>query len=105
MSTKKIEQQRWTEYFDHLSSVTDQQLINIEIIGLTIGGQVEVNDAAFDGISYDDGDDIITVQAGSLGHMIKQPKEVYVLEENDGLKSMEITDVDDNKHILSFQSA
>jgi len=105
MSTQQIEKQRWTEYFDHLSSVTDQQLIKIEIIGLTIGGQVEVKDVTFDGISYDDGDDVITVQAGSLGHMIKQPKEVYVLESDDGLNSMEISDTDDNKHILTFKAA
>ena len=105
MPTQKIEKQRWTEYFDHLSNVTDKQLIKIEIIGLTIGGQVEVNDVAFDGISYDEGNAVITVQAGSLGHMIKQPKEVFVLDGNDGLNSMEITDSDDNKHILTFKSA
>ncbi len=105
MSTQKIEKQRWIEYFDHLSSVTDKQLVTIEIAGLSIGDQTEVEDAPFDGISYDDGDDVITVQAGDIGHMIKQPGEVYVLEEDDGLKSIEVTDSEDNKHILMFKPA
>ncbi len=105
MSTQQIEKQRWIEYFDHLSSISDDLLVTIEIAGLSIGDQIEAENVPFEGISYDDGDDVITVQAGDVGHMIKQPSEVYVLEENDGLKSIEISDAEDNKHILMFKAA
>jgi len=103
MSTRKIENERWTGYFDHLSNVSGSQLIKIEIVSMSIGDQVEVEDVEFAGISYDN--DVISIQAGSLEHMIKQPRKVYVLEDDDGLKSMEITDAEENKHILSFKAA
>jgi len=103
MSTRKIEKERWTEYFDHLSNVSDSQLIKIEVVSMSIGDQVEVEDVEFAGISYDN--DVISIQAGSLEHMVKQPKEVFVLEDDGGLKSMEITDVEDSKHILIFKAA
>ena len=103
MSTRKIENKRWTEYFDHLSNVSGSQLVTIEIVSMSIGDQVEVENVEFAGISYDN--DVISIQAGSLEHMVKQPKEVFVLEDDDGLKSMEITDVEGSKHILSFKAA
>jgi hypothetical protein len=105
MSTLKIEKARWTEYFDHLSNVTDSQLIKIEVINMEIGDQTEVENTPFNGISYDEIDDIISVQAGSVGHMVNQPTQVYVLEGDEGLESMEITDAEGTKNILSFKSA
>jgi hypothetical protein len=105
MSTRKIENERWTEYFDHLSSVTETQLIKIEIVGLSVGDQTETEYVEFGGISYDDGADTINVQAGLLGHEIYHPKQVYVQEDDNGLVSMEITDAEDNKHILFLKSS
>lgn len=104
MSTQKIEKERWTEYLDNLSNVTDSQLVTIELLGASIGDQVEVKDADFKGISYDN-DDVISVQAGDVDHLINKPVELYVLEDDDGLKSIEITDADDTKHLLLFKPA
>ncbi len=105
MSTSKIEKSRWEEYFDHLSNVTDAQLVTIEVVGLAIGDQVQAENVTFDGVSYDAANDVIVVQAGELEHMVQQPVNVFVLEEDSGLKSMEITDAEENKHILTFKPA
>lgn len=104
MSTQQIDKERWTEYLDHLSNVTDSHLVTIEVIGLSVGDQIEIEDVEFKGITYD-GDDVISVQAGDLDHLINKPVELYVLEEDDGLKSIEITDAEDNKHLLLFKRA
>jgi len=104
MTTQKIEKERWTDYFDHLSNVTDPYTVTVEVIGLSLGDQIATENAEFKGISYDDEDDVVTVMAGDLGHMIKQPVEVYVLEDDAGLKSMEIGDTEGNKHILLFSA-
>ena len=104
MNTLKIEKDRWTEYFDHLSNVTDSQLVTIKVISMAVGDQVEVEDSPFNGISYDEKDDVVNVHTHALGHMVKQPKQVYVLETSSGLENMEITDTAETKHILSFKS-
>lgn len=102
MSTKKVEKDRWVAYFDHLSTITDALQVKIEVVGVSIGDQVQAENVPFGGISYDDSNDVVVVEAGELEHMIQQPVNMFVLEEDSGLKSMEITDAEENKHILTF---
>jgi hypothetical protein len=104
MSTIKIAHDHWSEYLDHLSNITDSQLVKIELVGLSLGDQTEIDYADFKGITYDHKDNIISVLAGDLGHQIQQPKEVFVEESDDGLVSMQIVDKDDNQHILYFKT-
>ena len=104
MSTQKIAAERWAEYFDHLSSVTDSQRVKIELVGLSLGDQIEIDYVDFEGISYDKRDNIISVHTDELGHHIQKPKAVFIEENEQGLASMQIIDKDNNQHILYFKA-
>jgi len=104
MSTQKIVSGHWTEYFNHLSRVIDSLQVKIELVGLSLGDQTEIDYVDFSGLSYDSDNDIISIHTDELGHHIHQPKEVYVEENDDGLASMQIIDKEGTQHILYFKA-
>ncbi len=93
-------------YFDHFSSVIPTQLVEIEVAGLDIGDQIAAEWVALEGISYDSKDDIIVVDlADEYQHTIKNPQQVAVEEDNDGIHSIEIKCGEGHLHILKLKNA
>ena len=93
-------------YFDHFSSVIPTQLVEIEVAGLEIGDQIAAEWVALEGITYDSKDDVIVVDlADKFQHIIKNPQQVAVEEDNEGIHSIEIKCGEGHLHLLKLKNA
>ena len=105
MSTRKIERNDLKHYFDNLSNVLPASLVEIEVVGLDVGDQVESSGLKLTGISYDPKDDNLLLNLDDkLEHCIGAPQEVYVDEDASGLHSLEILCAEGHRHIIKFKA-
>ena len=105
MSTRKIERNDLKHYFDNLSNVLPASLVEIEVVGLDVGDQVESSGLKLTGVSYDPKDDNLLLNLDDkLEHCIGAPQEVYVDEDASGLHSLEILCGEGHRHIIKFKA-
>ena len=105
MSTTKLEKDRWQSYFDNFSRVFEPTPASLEVVSADVGDQPEVSNLKLNSITYDPKDDVLELQFGeSVDHMIQQPKEIYVTEDDNGFSSMETVDKNGAKHILAVKA-
>lgn len=88
MKSKKITKKEWQKYFDQFSLkyLKDKQpeYVEIQVLSEQMGIQPETQWTVLKGITYDPNDDMLQIQVENLEHMISQPSEIYVNEEEDG---------------------
>jgi len=105
MTVQKIEIADLQHYLDHLSSVLPAEVVEIEVVGLDVGDQLESSGLKLSGISYDPKDDAVSVDLDDKAqHRIAAPQEVYVDEGDDGLRSIEISCGKGHKHIIKIKA-
>jgi hypothetical protein len=105
MSTRKIETGDLKHYFDNLSNVLPATLVEIEVVGLDVGDQLETSGLKLTGISYDPKDNNLLVNLDDkLEHCIRAPQQVYVDEDSAGLHSLEVVCGEGHRHIIKFKA-
>lgn len=103
MITHELIQTEWASYFDLFSRSTSSKTVEIEVVSLALGDQIEVKWTELKGIVYDSKKDIFYIYTRSLNHQIFHPKQIF-LQENGGLISaIEIKDTSDESHILKLK--
>ena len=109
-TTKQIPREQWEAYFDEYTKkhLRDDrpEAATIEVVSPMIGDQIEEEGAVLQGISYDPKDNALEVLVEGLDHLVFNPKEVWVVEdeEDEGfLTSVEIVREDGTKEILSIR--
>ncbi len=104
MALEKIAKQDLKQFFDNLSRVLPAETVEVEVAGLDIGDQTAAEGIFLDGISYDDANDEVIVDlSGVAEHTIAGPQEVWVDQDDDGLKSIEISCKEGHRHIITFK--
>jgi hypothetical protein len=104
MATEKLEKATWQKTFDQMSkSLLVGKQVEIEVIGLDIGDQIEQEWIQLLGISYDPKDDLIQILVEGLDHLIRKPREVWIDHGATGLASMEVVDADDVRQIIRLR--
>jgi hypothetical protein len=103
MTAKALDKAEWHHFFDRLSKVLGNKLVEIEVASLALGDQVQAAWLPLLGLVYDPKSDIVEVALEGLDHMIRQPREIYVDDEADGLISLAIVAADGTKQILRFK--
>lgn len=103
MTTRKIEKGAMQAYFEKLSSIIAGKSVEIEVNSLAVGAQVEADWAKLVSIVYDPRDDAVEVTLEGLGHAIRNPTEAYVIEDEGGVKTVEVTDSGGAKHIVNLR--
>ncbi len=93
------------DYFDLISKSAHGQEIELEIIGLDIGDQVEKDWVAFEGISYDPEAKTLHLYTDSLEHQIPNPSEIIAAEENSLVTSLFVKDSLGHFQIIKFRNA
>jgi hypothetical protein len=106
-TTKEIPRDQWKEYFDRFTKkhLRDNrpEVATIELVSAELGDQIAA-DARILGISYDPKSEALEVLLESVDHLVFHPREVWVLEDDDGfLPSVEILREDGSKEILSLR--
>ncbi len=104
MALEKIAKEDLKHFFDNLSRVLPAETVEVEVVGLDVGDQVAADGIMLDGISYDDSNDEVIVDLSNVAeHSIAGPQEVWVDQDDDGLKSIEISCKEGHRHIIKFK--
>lgn len=103
MTTRKLEPSEWRRYFDEVAKQLPSMRVAISIMGENIGVQLENEDSALIGITYDSKEGFLEIGTSSITHRIPTPKEIYVREQAGRLSSVEIVQQDDTKQILELR--
>jgi len=104
MAVKKLEKSEWEGYFNEVSKKLGAKEVQIEIVGSDIGDQVETEWQPIVGLAYDPKDNEFEVAGEKHDHLIPKPVEIYVDEDVDGLKVVEIIQEDGTKHIIRLRT-
>src|SRR6266550_2981606 len=99
-ATTKIPSHQLETYFDkfskHFLLHESTNAVDVEVVAPDWGDQFEAEGGHLRGITYDRKDDAIEFELEGGDHRIFNPKEVWVVEEEDGfIKALEIVRPDD----------
>jgi hypothetical protein len=100
MALTQLAKPEWQDYFDGVSKVLDAKLVEIEVTGLGLGDQVEVDWLPLIGLSYDPRGAVLAVIVEGIEHNIRHPKQIHVEQDVEGLYSIEVVDSAEEHHIL-----
>lgn len=103
MTIWHVPKEKWQSYLDAVSKELTGKQVEIEVDSLDLGHQVEAEWVPVYGITYDDKDDLITIEIEGLTHSISQPQDVFADRDETGLKRMEIIGADGRQQILNFK--
>lgn len=103
MTTRKLERSDWRKYFDEVAKHLPSMRVAVSILGEDIGAQVESEDSALLGISYDVNDEVLEIATPSLSHRVEHPQDIYVREEAGRLSSIELVTKDGTKQIVELR--
>lgn len=108
MSFQRIEKPEWQTLFDATSRILEGKFVEIEVIGLSLGDQFEVEWLPVNGITYDPKDDALYIYIAGvdrdLDHMIPSPHEIYIEFGSTGLSQVVVVDSEGNKQIVRFRA-
>jgi hypothetical protein len=102
MTTKKLERSEWQRYFDDVAKKLPSMRVAVSILGDQLGAQREAEGVMLIGISYDPGDDVLTVDTPDASHRVERPTEIYVREEGGTLSAIEAVSSDGTKEIVEL---
>ena len=107
-TTRQIPRKQWKDVFDRFTKrhLRDDvpEAARVELLAPDLGDQVEVDSVRLRGISYDPKSKALEVLLDNVDHLVFQPKEISVVEEDeDFLSSVEIVREDDTKEILTIR--
>ncbi|HEV2364713.1 MAG TPA: DUF5335 family protein [Caulobacteraceae bacterium] len=99
-----IAKSQWAEVASRLSRALEGQGVDIEVAGLGIGDQHEVEWAPLRGLAYDPKSDLFEVDVDGMDHLIRSPKSLELQQDGAGLKSLAIGVAGGVRHILRFRA-
>ncbi|MBC7658927.1 MAG: DUF5335 family protein [Chitinophagaceae bacterium] len=105
MVTRSLAKEDWKLYFDDFSKHIQSERVELDVMALDIGDQIEEDHVLLNGLSYDPKDDMIYVFTYPLRHFISHPDHIWLVEDNNKLQSIDIETSDGEKHLLRFRDA
>ncbi|MCX7759708.1 MAG: DUF5335 domain-containing protein [Hydrogenothermaceae bacterium] len=103
MAVRKLERGEWEAYFNNFSKNVGAKEALIEIVNPEIGDQEETKWKPLIGLSYDPKDDEFEVALEGLDHLIFKPVEIYIDEDVEGLRAVEVIQEDGTKQIIKIK--
>lgn len=104
MQTRKLDPAQWQSYFDEVSKRLSEARVSIEIAGLDLGDQIEVERTPLLGITYDPHDRALEIGTEHLTHFIREPAEIWVEEDSSGLHAVQVVDGDGRRQIVQLET-
>jgi hypothetical protein len=104
MTTRKLEPSEWQQYFDEVAKRLPSMRVGVSILGEEIGAQLETEDGALLGMSYDPKAEVFEIATPNISHRVAKPREIYVHEKGGSLSSVEVIAQDDTKQIIELRS-
>jgi uncharacterized protein DUF5335 len=98
---------RWEASFDAFSKALEGRRTEIEVVGLAIGDQFQVDWASLKGLSYDRKDDVFWVYLDlgdkDLEHAIPHPREILTRIGASGLEEVIVVDAEGVKQLIRLR--
>lgn len=104
MQTRKLEASQWQEYFDDVSKRLADARVTIEVAGLDVGDQIEVESTPLIGITYDPNDRALEIGTEHLTHFVRDPVEIWVEEDAAGLHAVQVVDREGHRQIVQLET-
>lgn len=103
MAIRSVNKEQRQAYFELLNRQLGATEAQIEIGGGQLGSQRQTDWLTLMGLSYDPRSDTMEISVENIDHWVTHPREIYVDDDIDGLRSIEIIDQDDNKQIIRLR--
>ncbi len=103
MALRKLDRSEWEAYFDSFSKDERVKMGEVEILGKSVGAQLEEEWMPLVGLAYDPKDDEFEVITEVVDHHIRHPREIWVDEDVDGLKTVEVVQAEGIKHVVELR--
>ncbi len=103
MTVKKLDKTEWRTFFDMLSRTLKDARAEVDVVGASLGAQVEADWRPLFGVAYDDKDDVVEVALEGVDDLISAPSDVFVDEDSGTISSMEIIGGDKLSRIIKFK--
>jgi hypothetical protein len=100
MTLTQLAKPQWQSYFDRVAKTLGAKLVQVEVTGLGLGDQVQVDWLPLIGISYDSRNDILAIAVEGVEHNIQHPKQIHVEQDVETLYSIQAVDAEGDHHIL-----
>lgn len=100
--TTKLKRIEWKPYFDRVSTLLEGERVEIDVAALPLGSQALAKWLPLLGLMYDETDNLISIMAEGLDHMIRGPDDVFIQTEGVDLLSLEVIDQDGIRHLVRF---
>jgi hypothetical protein len=102
-----ISKERWQSFFDVFTKVLQNRRVEIEVIGLDLGDQIEAEWLPLNGLTYDPKADTFYVYLGNVDrnfdHAVSQPREILVRLGAGGLEQVIVVDAGAYEHIVRLR--
>lgn len=95
---------RWHDFFEAASQAIAAQDARVEITGLGVGDRIAADWVPLNGITYEPGDDTLTLFLEGLEHRIHHPRAIHVDENFDTVTSIHAVDAEGNHHVVQFSA-
>lgn len=104
MRDRKIPKTEWQSFFDGVSKTSLGKRIELEVVGLDLGDQIEDEWVSLVGFSYDPRSDAFYVHTTSIAHQIARPREIDVIEEGGALLVVCVRDAEGRSQICKLKA-
>lgn len=104
MALTQLSKSSWQDYFDRASKALGAKLVEVEVTGVGLGDQVEVEWLPLVGLTYDPKNDILAVLFDKIEHNILHPKQIHVEQDVESLSNIEVVDSAGEHHILHLKN-
>ena len=102
-----IPKESWEPFFDAFSRVLEGARLEIEVIGLDLGDQIEAEYLPLDGLTYDRRSDTFFVLVEGphreLDHAVPHPREILIRSGARGIEHVVVIAEDDHQHIIRLR--
>ena len=108
-NTIKLEKEKWESFFNewdkkYKEGAFGEKEVQIEIVDKELGDQVETLWQPLVGLAYDPKENDFEVVAEKHDHIIHNPAEIYVEEDENGdILALEVVQEGGMKHIIIFR--
>ncbi len=106
---RRVSKDNWQRFFDAMTKALEGRQVEIEVTGLDLGDQIQVEWLPLSGLTYDPNDDTFYIYMdqvdSSLDHAIPHPREILVRLTGLGLDQVIVTDDDDHRQFVRFREA
>ena len=101
--SRNLPQAEWKWYFEAMSDALLGKWAEVEVASLDLGDQIVAEWVPLLGITYDSRDDLVDVSLAGLNHLIRQPTQIEITEEADGLRTVAVTSKDGSVQVLRMK--